>query len=89
MEGKVISSRKEDLINMTDHFLISIENPLAILTQDTARQFLSNSTAKDKYLFFLKGTQLDKLQEIITTLSNQVSAMKDAINVKQDVRLIS
>ncbi len=36
-------------MTMCDHFQIEVDNPLAILTQDTARMFLANSTAKNKY----------------------------------------
>lgn len=32
-----------------------------VLTQDMARQFLSNSTPQEKYKFFMKGTQLEHL----------------------------
>jgi len=34
-----------------------------VMTQDNSRQFLSNSTPKDKYKFFLQGTQLEQLDK--------------------------
>eukprot|EP00842_Homolaphlyctis_polyrhiza_P006978 jgi/Hompol1/86/HPOL_004267-RA len=58
---RVISHRHEDLMSICDHMQIVVDNPMAILTQDTARMFLANSSATDKYNFFLKGTQLEKL----------------------------
>ena len=62
-KGKVVSSKKEDIVAICDHFQLEVDNPMAILTQDTARKFLADSSAKEKYKFFLKGTQLDRLTE--------------------------
>ncbi|KAJ3276811.1 Structural maintenance of chromosomes protein 6 [Terramyces sp. JEL0728] len=47
--GKLISTRHDELMAICDHLQIEVDNPMAILTQDTARMFLSNSTPKDKY----------------------------------------
>ncbi|KAJ1972184.1 Structural maintenance of chromosomes protein 6 [Dimargaris xerosporica] len=41
---------------------IQVDNPLNVLSQDSARQFLNATTPEDKYKFFLKGTQLAQLQ---------------------------
>ncbi|KAJ3294038.1 Structural maintenance of chromosomes protein 6 [Rhizoclosmatium sp. JEL0117] len=62
-DGHTQSTRKQDLTAILDHHSISIDNPLSILTQDTSRQFLANSTSKDKYSFFAKGTLLEPLSE--------------------------
>ncbi len=47
--GRTVSTKKEDLVQICDALQIQVDNPLTILTQDTARQFLSNSTPQDKY----------------------------------------
>ncbi|KAF1970440.1 dna repair protein-like protein rad18 [Bimuria novae-zelandiae CBS 107.79] len=59
--GRVVSTRKFELEDIIDYFGLQMENPLNVLTQDMARQFLNDSNAKDKYKFFLKGTQLETL----------------------------
>lgn len=59
--GRLISTRKADLEEICDYFALQIDNPMNVLTQDMARQFLSNSTPQDKYKFFMKGTQLEHL----------------------------
>ncbi|KAH6885099.1 hypothetical protein BKA70DRAFT_1338202 [Coprinopsis sp. MPI-PUGE-AT-0042] len=46
-----------------DHMNIQVDNPLNVLTQDSARMFLSASTPGDKYKFFLLGTQLFQLSQ--------------------------
>ncbi|KAL8735651.1 MAG: hypothetical protein Q9166_000820 [cf. Caloplaca sp. 2 TL-2023] len=59
--GRLISTRKADLEEICDYFALQIDNPMNVLTQDMARQFLSNSTPQEKYKFFMKGTQLEHL----------------------------
>ncbi|KAL8681292.1 MAG: hypothetical protein Q9186_002603 [Xanthomendoza sp. 1 TL-2023] len=61
VSGRLISTRKADLEEICDYFALQIDNPMNVLTQDMARQFLSNSTPQDKYKFFMKGTQLEHL----------------------------
>ncbi|KAF2838521.1 P-loop containing nucleoside triphosphate hydrolase protein [Patellaria atrata CBS 101060] len=62
-KGKVISTKKQELEDITDHFALQLDNPVNVLTQDMARQFLNSSTPKDKYKFFFKGTQLEALDQ--------------------------
>ncbi|KAI9596281.1 P-loop containing nucleoside triphosphate hydrolase protein [Syncephalis fuscata] len=59
----VISTKREDLIAMCDHMGIQVDNPMNILSQDTAKAFLSSSKPEDKYEFFARGTQLTQLSE--------------------------
>lgn len=59
--GRLISTRKGDIEEICDYFALQIDNPMNVLTQDMARQFLNNSTPYDKYKFFMKGTQLEHL----------------------------
>lgn len=59
--GRLISTKKSDLEEICDYFALQIDNPMNVLTQDMARQFLSNSTPQEKYKFFMKGTQLEHL----------------------------
>ena len=58
---RVVSTRKGDLDDVCDYFALSLDNPMSVLTQDNARQFLNNSTPHDKYVFFSRGTQLEQL----------------------------
>ncbi|XP_040068392.1 structural maintenance of chromosomes protein 6 [Ixodes scapularis] len=60
--GTVISTKRDELLHILDQFNIQIENPVMILNQETSRNFLQSKSAKDKYLFFMKATQLEKLK---------------------------
>nr|POE93266.1 structural maintenance of chromosomes protein 6 [Quercus suber] len=60
-EGRIISTKKSDLDDILDFFAFQLDNPINVLNQDMARQFLSNSSPSDKYKFFIRGTQLEIL----------------------------
>ncbi|KIY45213.1 P-loop containing nucleoside triphosphate hydrolase protein [Fistulina hepatica ATCC 64428] len=87
--GRVISTKKEELAAICDHMDIQVDNPLNILTQgmmsvDAARQFLSATNPSDKYKFFLKGTQLSQLSgEYDICLENILSANR-ILKMKQE-----
>uniref|UniRef100_A0A8D2PKM3 Structural maintenance of chromosomes protein 6 n=1 Tax=Zosterops lateralis melanops TaxID=1220523 RepID=A0A8D2PKM3_ZOSLA len=61
--GAVISSKKEELIGILDHFNIQVDNPVSILTQEMSKQFLQTKNEGDKYKFFMKATQLEQMKE--------------------------
>ena len=60
-QDKCVSTKKADLDDILDFFAFQLDNPINVLTQDNARQFLSNSSSADKYKFFIRGTQLEAL----------------------------
>ncbi|KAK0545371.1 Structural maintenance of chromosomes protein 6 [Tilletia horrida] len=82
--GKLISSKREEVDAYCDHTNIQVDNPMNVLSQDAARQFLSTSHAKDKYSFFLKGTQLNQLAAEYTAIGAAVSQMKLAVGKHED-----
>ncbi|KIK69693.1 hypothetical protein GYMLUDRAFT_186975 [Collybiopsis luxurians FD-317 M1] len=92
--NQIISTKREELSAICDHMNIQVDNPMNVLTQDAARQFLSASAPADKYKFFLRGTQLSQLAteyetclENITNTTNILKNKKDAIpDLKQAYR---
>ncbi|KAJ3027976.1 UNVERIFIED_CONTAM: Structural maintenance of chromosomes protein 6 [Siphonaria sp. JEL0065] len=79
-DGTTQAHRKEDLTAILDHMSIAIDNPLSILTQDTSRQFLANSTSKDKYQFFSRGTLLSQLSEDHTFVNDCIKNASDSFD---------
>lgn len=47
--NRAVSKKAADLERLLLHFGIDIENPLTILQQETAKQFLANTTAQRRY----------------------------------------
>lgn len=72
----LISDKKEEVILICDHFGIQVENPLSILTQETAKKFLSAASPRDLYKFFLKATQLDQMQNDFFYANEKINESK-------------
>ncbi|XP_048842118.1 structural maintenance of chromosomes protein 6-like isoform X2 [Brienomyrus brachyistius] len=61
--GHLVSTKKEELISILDHFNIQVDNPVSILTQEMSKHFLHSKGEGDKYKFFMKATQLEQMKE--------------------------
>ncbi|KAG5221636.1 Structural maintenance of chromosomes protein [Salix suchowensis] len=83
-DGRTVSTKKEDLAAICDHMNIQVDNPMNVLTQDAARQFLSASHPNDKYKFFLKGTQLSQLSEEYELCFDNIKATSRVLNQKKE-----
>ncbi|POS76630.1 hypothetical protein DHEL01_v204967 [Diaporthe helianthi] len=61
--GKTVSDKKSEVDQIVEYYCLQVDNPLNILSQDNARQFLNQASAKQKYRFFLQGVQLQQLDD--------------------------
>ncbi|KAG6853816.1 hypothetical protein C0991_001062 [Blastosporella zonata] len=82
--SQTISSKKEELAAICDHMNIQVDNPMNVLTQDAARQFLSASAPADKYKFFLRGTQLSQLSDEYTTCLANIKQTHKVLEQKKE-----
>ncbi|KAG2453512.1 hypothetical protein HYH02_001732 [Chlamydomonas schloesseri] len=57
-----VERHRDTLSAMLEHFCLDATNPLTIITQDKARQFLSGEkdSSRDKYDVFMEGTLLQR-----------------------------
>ncbi|KAJ3552318.1 hypothetical protein NM688_g4209 [Phlebia brevispora] len=83
--GRTISTKREELSAICDHMNIQVDNPMNILTQDAARQFLSASSSAEKYKFFLRGTQLSQLSDEYSTCLENISQTQRILKSKTEV----
>ncbi|KAJ1723739.1 Structural maintenance of chromosomes protein 6 [Coemansia erecta] len=81
----VVSRKKEEVVNITDHMGIQVENPINILSQDAAREFLSKTNPDSMYTFFLKGTQLFQLGEDLECVRKAIERAVNSIERKTEV----
>ncbi|GAA5839517.1 hypothetical protein JCM3766R1_003566 [Sporobolomyces carnicolor] len=84
-EGKTVDTKKSTLDAILDHFNLQVDNPMTVLTQDQSRQFLAKASARDKYNFFLRGTQLAQLTEEYEQIRANTETMEEALNRKREV----
>jgi structural maintenance of chromosomes protein 6 len=81
--GRLISTKKMDLEEICDHFSLQIDNPLNVLSQDMARQFITSSSASEKYKFFVKGVQLEQLDQDYRLIEDYVDNIEAKIDSKR------
>ncbi|KAF7722745.1 Structural maintenance of chromosomes protein 6 [Apophysomyces ossiformis] len=81
--GKTISTKRDELTAICDHMSIQVDNPLIVLSQDNARQFLNSSSPQDKYKLFMRGTQLAQLFEDYNVVRESMDTAKATIERKK------
>lgn len=69
------SRAKKDLDELLDKLNIQVENPVAILDQEEAKKFLTGKAA-DKYQFFMKATELERIDVSYRNAVEQVAEME-------------
>jgi chromosome segregation ATPase len=88
-KGRIISSKKADLEDICDHFSLQMDNPMNVLSQDMARQFISGSNAADKYRFFIKGVHLEQLDQDYRIIEENLDNIEAKIEAKKpDVKIL-
>ncbi|NXL61547.1 SMC6 protein, partial [Chordeiles acutipennis] len=90
--GTLISSKKEELVGILDHFNIQVDNPVSILTQEMSKNFLQSKNEGDKYKFFMKATQLEQMKEdyssIMKTKENTCNQIEQGVERLQELKLL-
>lgn len=76
LASQVISTRRAELTAICDHMNIQVDNPLNILTQDNARQFLAASKPREMYNFFMEGTQLGEVLRTYESIRTGIDNLK-------------
>lgn len=82
--GKVVTKKTKDLNDLTSALNIQVDNPVCILSQDTARNFLNATDNKKRFDLFYRATRLDHLnQMLVEAIKNKNMAIKE-FTIKKD-----
>ncbi|XP_067678031.1 structural maintenance of chromosomes protein 6-like isoform X2 [Haliotis asinina] len=81
--GVMVSDKREELFHILDQFNIQVDNPVAILNQETSRNFLNSKSPQDKYKFFLKATQLETMKHDYAKANEQKAITLEIISQKE------
>lgn len=79
-QGKKVSSRRDELRELVEHYNIDVENPCVIMSQDKSREFLHSGNDKDKFKFFFKATLLQQVSDLLQSIRGQLDAANEVVN---------
>lgn len=79
-QGRLISTKKADVDDMMEYFQMQVDNPMSVLSQDAAKKFLNSATPSEKYRMFLKGVQLEQLDNDYRLVAETADAMTTKID---------
>ncbi|XP_005997583.1 structural maintenance of chromosomes protein 6-like [Latimeria chalumnae] len=82
--GQLISTKKEELTAVLDHFNIQVDNPISILTQEMSKHFLQTKNEADKYKFFMKATQLEQMKEDYSYIMETKAVTNGQIELQEE-----
>ncbi|KAK3906263.1 hypothetical protein C8A05DRAFT_29899 [Staphylotrichum tortipilum] len=74
--GQTYSTKKQEVDELVEYYALQVDNPLNVLSQDNARQFLNASTKHQKYKFFIEGVQLQQLDNDYRLISENLEQME-------------
>ncbi|KAI0098384.1 P-loop containing nucleoside triphosphate hydrolase protein [Daldinia grandis] len=82
--NRIISNKKGDVDDVVEYYSLQVDNPLNVLSQDNARQFLNAATPAAKYKYFVQGTQLEQLDQDYQLLQETLEANETRLIAFQD-----
>jgi chromosome segregation ATPase len=62
-DGRVICTKKSTIDDILSKFNITIDNPMAFLSQDKAREFLTSTSDSSKFDYFMSGANITDIVE--------------------------
>ncbi|KAF7590168.1 Structural maintenance of chromosomes protein 6 [Aspergillus hancockii] len=87
--GRIVSTKKAELDGIIDFFTLQFDNPMNVLSQDMARQFLSSSSPAEKYKFFVKGVQLEQLDQDYRLIEESADQIEEKLRGReQDIEIL-
>jgi hypothetical protein len=64
---------------------LQVDNPVCILNQETAKNFLHSNDARQKYKLFERATQMDAMRHDFSTAEEELSRSKSCMREKLQV----
>eukprot|EP00923_Selenidium_pygospionis_P056270 GHVN01098133.1.p1 GENE.GHVN01098133.1~~GHVN01098133.1.p1 ORF type:complete len:1025 (-),score=179.56 GHVN01098133.1:562-3636(-) len=96
IQGKTVSTRKEDVAKIAEHFGIYTENPMTVLSQEVSKKFLSRFSPEDRFCFYLEATNISRIiKDVQETEENALEmerilgiSRRNIQEIEQDVELL-
>ncbi|KAK3391583.1 P-loop containing nucleoside triphosphate hydrolase protein [Sordaria brevicollis] len=84
--GQTVSTKRQEVEEIVEYYALQVDNPLNVLSQDNARQFLNSSTKQQKYKFFIEGVQLQQLDNDYRLIAENLELIEAKVP-DQEVRV--
>lgn len=84
--GNTVSTKRSDLDRILAKMNIQVDNPVCILNQETAKNFLHGNDSTAKYKLFERATQMDVIWKDFCTADEELSRSKSCLKEKLEVR---
>ncbi|KAL4424708.1 hypothetical protein ABPG77_000051 [Micractinium sp. CCAP 211/92] len=81
-DGRVHGRKREDLDGMLLALGLNAGNPVCVMTQDTARNFLAGSSSKadqEKYQLYMEATSLDQIAFSLSESKMKIRQMEETV----------
>ncbi|XP_027028107.2 structural maintenance of chromosomes protein 6 [Tachysurus fulvidraco] len=82
--GHIVSTKKEELTAILDHFNIQVDNPVSILNQEMSKQFIHSKSEADKYKFFMKATLLEQMKRDYFHIKQTKALTRDQVERQEE-----
>jgi chromosome segregation ATPase len=82
--GQIISTKKQEVDEVSEYYCLQVDNPLNVLSQDNARQFLNAASASQKYKFFIEGVQLEQLDRDYRLVSEYLESSEEKVPLQEE-----
>lgn len=79
--GATISKKKAIIDEILARFNITVDNPLAFLSQDKAREFITLTTDHSKYNYFMTGTLLSDILATYQSISKNIVEVNSKLTI--------
>ncbi|KAI0388650.1 P-loop containing nucleoside triphosphate hydrolase protein [Xylariaceae sp. FL0594] len=77
--NRIISTKKADVDDIVEWYCLQVDNPLNVLSQDNARQFLNSAPPAQKYTYFIRGTQLEQLDDDYKVVTDYLETQRSKL----------
>jgi len=87
--GRLVTSKRSELNRILTKMNLQVDNPVCILNQETAKNFLHSNDPKQKFKLFERATQMDIMNNEFSLAEEELSRSKSCMKEKLRVRTSS
>ncbi|CAF0907345.1 unnamed protein product [Rotaria sordida] len=84
---KIVSDRKDTIDTIVAHFNIQVDNPMCMLNQDIAKNFLNTKSIKEKYNQHNYKKMVEDLQENTVEIRNAKTLLTDHVKKRKEIQV--